>query len=139
MADRLLEREDAELARVMSEVARERSPTTWMRTAANQNAVAASRMRRVLHDRPDVLFVANLVQRRRHQAIIGCQTTEEIHRALAPLGRELGNRVADGPALRRIADATNDDPRPVDRYAMEAISAGLLELDTQLLAQAGVA
>ena len=46
--------------------------------------------------------------------------------------------MADGPALRGVSDATNDDPRPVDWDAMEAIGAGLLELDPELLAKAGV-
>jgi len=126
--DGVLEPQQPELAHVDGEVPRERPPAPRVRPVADQDAVGAARVTRVLHDRAHVLLVADVVRRREREAAVGAELAVHVDWPTAGLLGPLRDRAAAG-----------DDERPVHRHAVVAVGAHVLQFVAEPLAQVGIA
>ena len=103
-------------------------PAARVRPLADEDAVAPGRVRGVLHGRAHVLLVAEVHERGSRESGVGAALALDVDRAFPLARREVGHR-----------DAVDHELVPLDRHVVEAVRAGLLELDAQPLAQTGIA
>ncbi len=108
------QREDPELAHVDREVARERAPAARVRPVADEDPVAADRVRPVRHRRAHVLLVARVRDARDARLLVGEQLADVVDR---PQRRPPPRRLRQ----TRCGRATTID-RPVHRDLVEAVA-----------------
>ena len=136
LPDRLLEGEDPELADVDAEVARERAPASRVGLLADEDAVAAGHVRRVGHDRPDVLLVADVGDRARRRADRRRRARRRGRSVASPRPRPPRQRSAHEAAV--LASSRTPEISMRDQSsgpAVEAVGARLLHLHPDALAQ----
>ena len=90
-------------------------------------------LRGVRHDRPHVLFVADVGDARDAQLLLDEEFADEVDRSGARLGRGVGDAAADQRFRSRVGGDDND--RPVDQDLVGTVRSLLLQLDPQLLAR----
>lgn len=120
-------------SRVAAEVVRERAVRARVRLEALEDAVAAARVHRVLHDRPDVLLVADVLEDRRAQLVVDEQTARGHPRRLAAHVGRLLDRLADTGREPRVGHAGDLDGVPLDGHTVAAVRPDDLHVVADLL------
>ena len=130
--------ENAELAHVVPEVAREGAPGPWVRLGTRQDRVRAAAVRAVPHDRADVLLVPDVLQDRGAQPVAEQQVEAHLRRRGAGPFRQRRDSAADRARQVRVAHPADLDRGPVGDTAVAAVAADLLQLEPDPFSGRGI-
>ncbi|MDI2023426.1 hypothetical protein PJL18_03974 [Paenarthrobacter nicotinovorans] len=136
VVDCFFEAEQAEVAGVMAEVARERAPGAGVWFGADQESVTAAGVRAVLHDGLDVFLVTDVLQDAGAEAVFGEDAHENVEGILPGFGRDVLDGLSHEFCERRVLHSADFQGVPLGNDAVAPV--GAVDLHGFTDARAGV-